>query len=95
MPVEPLPHTSANRPTFGDSPFHLNPRSMPQDMESFLQTGHHPEVERLRTKQANAVVLLPEASHARPHVYMDLTISGKPAGQCDWTATFPALALHL
>uniref|UniRef100_A0A1D2A8Y6 PPIase cyclophilin-type domain-containing protein n=1 Tax=Auxenochlorella protothecoides TaxID=3075 RepID=A0A1D2A8Y6_AUXPR len=52
-----------------------------KDMESFLQTGHHPEVERLKTKQANAVVLLPEASTARPHVYMDLTISGKPAGR--------------
>ncbi|RMZ54149.1 hypothetical protein APUTEX25_005305 [Auxenochlorella protothecoides] len=39
------------------------------------------EVERLKTKQANAVVLLPEASTARPHVYMDLTISGKPAGR--------------
>lgn len=62
---------------------------MPQDMESFLQTGHHPEVERLKTKQANAVVLLPEASTARPHVYMDLTISGKPAGWHGHTVGVP------
>jgi hypothetical protein len=55
-----------------------------QDMEMYLQTGHHPGMEAQRAKQAEDAVLLPDPSTARPHVFMDLTIGGKPAGTSGW-----------
>ncbi|KAI3425174.1 hypothetical protein D9Q98_008944 [Chlorella vulgaris] len=52
-----------------------------KDMEAFLATGVHPEVERVRKAQQDIIPPLPERSTQRPHVLLDITINKQPRGR--------------
>lgn len=52
-----------------------------KDMETFLATGVHPEVERARAAQQEIVPPLPERSTQRHHVFMDIAVNGQVRGR--------------
>lgn len=51
-----------------------------QDMEAFLATGVHPEVERARKAQQDIIPPLPERSTQRQHVFLDIAVAGRTRG---------------
>ncbi|PRW33518.1 hypothetical protein C2E21_7678 [Chlorella sorokiniana] len=56
-------------------------RDQKKDMETFLATGVHPEVERARAAQQEVVPPLPERSTQRHHVFMDISVNGQVRGR--------------
>lgn len=46
-----------------------------------LFAGVHPEIERSRQANASLVQPLPDPDTHRPHVFLDVTIAGRPAGR--------------
>ena len=58
-------------------------KSMKKNMEKFLATGVHPELERahLDRMKDHASRPLPEHDQNRPFVFMDLSVGSKPIGE--------------
>lgn len=52
---------------------------MPQDMEEYQKTGHHPAVERAK-RDRDAIRLLPDPKPSRRHVFMDIDVQGRAIG---------------
>ncbi|EFN53809.1 hypothetical protein CHLNCDRAFT_136515 [Chlorella variabilis] len=52
-----------------------------RDMETFLATGVHPEVERARKAQQDIIPPLPERSTQRQHVFLTITVNNQPKGR--------------
>ncbi|GMH39847.1 hypothetical protein BSKO_07751 [Bryopsis sp. KO-2023] len=53
-----------------------------KNMELFLKTGVHPDVEKAREARRQPVVAtLPETNVTRPNVFLDVAIGGKSAGR--------------
>ncbi|KIZ04998.1 hypothetical protein MNEG_2960 [Monoraphidium neglectum] len=61
----------------------LSAKEMRKNMEKFLETGVHPEIERQQREAAGdtGYVSLPDHDQHRPFVFWDLTIDNKPAGR--------------
>lgn len=56
-------------------------KDMKKDMETFLATGVHPEVERARKAQQDIIPPLPERSTQRQHVFLTITVNNQPKGR--------------
>ena len=59
-------------------------KELRKDMEVFLQTGQHPHLQRAQQQAANSndvLTPLPDPDPSRPHVFMDITVDNKPAGE--------------
>ncbi|PSC70113.1 peptidyl-prolyl cis-trans isomerase H isoform A [Micractinium conductrix] len=56
-------------------------KDMQKDMEKYLETGVHPEVERARLAQQEVIPPLPERSTQRPHVFLDVEGNKKTQGR--------------
>lgn len=56
-------------------------KDMKKDMETFLATGVHPEVERARLAQQEIIPVLPERSTQRQHVFMDIAVNKQIKGR--------------
>jgi hypothetical protein len=58
-------------------------KELKKDMEVFLQTGVHPHLQRVQQSSSSGDVLapLPDPDPSRPHVFLDVTVDNKPAGE--------------
>jgi cyclophilin family peptidyl-prolyl cis-trans isomerase len=67
----------------GGKPKGTSSSQIKKNMETFLETGVHPEVERVQREQREELKIysLPDADINRAYVFLDITISGKPAGR--------------
>lgn len=53
-----------------------------RNMQRFLDTGEHPDVEASREARRHLVVArLPDANTTRAHVFLDVALNGSPAGR--------------
>ncbi|GBF98906.1 hypothetical protein Rsub_11544 [Raphidocelis subcapitata] len=80
----------------------LTGKEMRRNMEKYLETGVHPEIERAQREAAadrdGGHVSLPDHDPHRPFVFWDLTVDNKPAGRLVielYEDLHPAGALHL
>jgi hypothetical protein len=55
-------------------------KDLKKNMEKFLATGVHPELERAKQESSSLVVPLPDLDVTRPFVFLDISIDNKPAG---------------
>ncbi|KAL4419765.1 hypothetical protein ABPG75_006863 [Micractinium tetrahymenae] len=56
-------------------------KEMKKDMEKFLATGVHPEVERARLAQQDVIPPLPERSTQRQHAFLDIAVNNTTQGR--------------
>jgi hypothetical protein len=45
-----------------------------------FMSGEHPDLQRAAAQPSGVLFPLPDKDPQRPHVFMDITIDGKPAG---------------
>lgn len=56
-------------------------KDMRKNMERFLETGVHPELEAARREAGDVLHPLPDVDTNRPFVFIDLQQAGKPLGE--------------
>ncbi|GIL54656.1 hypothetical protein Vafri_10384 [Volvox africanus] len=56
-------------------------KGIKRNLDKFLETGVHPEIERMRQERANQLPVLPDLDVHRPYVFLDITLAGKPLGR--------------
>lgn len=58
-------------------------KDLRKNMDKYLETGRHPDIEKARQENASssAIVPLPDVDPHRPYVFMDISIDNKPAGK--------------
>ncbi|GFR49701.1 hypothetical protein Agub_g11852 [Astrephomene gubernaculifera] len=56
-------------------------RNIKRNLDKFLETGVHPEIERMRQEHANQLPALPDLDVHRPFVFLDIAVAGKPLGR--------------
>eukprot|EP00882_Tetradesmus_deserticola_P027965 GHRQ01031117.1.p1 GENE.GHRQ01031117.1~~GHRQ01031117.1.p1 ORF type:complete len:133 (+),score=30.13 GHRQ01031117.1:573-971(+) len=54
-------------------------KELRKNMEQFLETGVHPDLERAK-QSAGVVVALPDPDAQRPHIFLELTVDNRNAG---------------
>eukprot|EP00882_Tetradesmus_deserticola_P006761 GHRQ01007117.1.p3 GENE.GHRQ01007117.1~~GHRQ01007117.1.p3 ORF type:complete len:116 (+),score=40.05 GHRQ01007117.1:230-577(+) len=72
-------------------------KELRKNMEQFLQTGVHPDLERAK-QSAGVVVALPDPDAHRPHIFLELTVDNRNAGRLViemFEDMAPAAARHL
>ncbi|GLC77152.1 hypothetical protein PLESTF_001891900 [Pleodorina starrii] len=60
---------------------HDTAKNIKRNLDKFLETGVHPEIERARQERANQLPALPDLDVHRPFVFLDITLAGKPLGR--------------
>ncbi|GIM09054.1 hypothetical protein Vretimale_12937 [Volvox reticuliferus] len=58
-----------------------NVKSIKRNLDKFLESGVHPEIERMRQERVNQLPALPDLDVHRPFVFLDITVAGKPLGR--------------
>lgn len=59
----------------------LTSKDMKKNMEKFLQTGKHPDVERAKMANTDRIHPLPIHDANRDFVFLELQIAGRPLGK--------------
>ncbi|KAF6253324.1 hypothetical protein COO60DRAFT_1643255 [Scenedesmus sp. NREL 46B-D3] len=72
-------------------------KELKKNMEKFLETGVHPDLERAK-QSAGVVVALPDPDTQRPHIFLELTVDNRNVGRLVvemFEDMAPAAARHL
>ncbi|EFJ40679.1 hypothetical protein VOLCADRAFT_108027 [Volvox carteri f. nagariensis] len=56
-------------------------KNIKRNLDKFLETGVHPEIERMRQERANQLPALPDLDLHRPFVFLDIAVGGKQQGR--------------
>ncbi|KAG2435967.1 hypothetical protein HYH02_011681 [Chlamydomonas schloesseri] len=56
-------------------------REIRKNIDKFLETGMHPELERMRQEHTLQIPALPDLDINRPFVFMDISVANKPLGR--------------
>ncbi|WIA22889.1 hypothetical protein OEZ86_009830 [Tetradesmus obliquus] len=74
-------------------------KELKKNMEKFLETGVHPDLERAKQSASSGVVVaLPDPDSQRPHIFLDLSVDNRSVGRLVvemFEDVAPAAARHL